>query len=277
MSVVALTALAGCGGKSPARVALTRGIVAEPTTTTTLPPTPPPTDPPPAAQPASSSDDDGGGGGGRVVVNRCASVQMDSGPFVAASAKGSSIAIYDQPGGSVVKTIASPNSFGFPQEFLVKARQGDDWLGVLLPVRPNGAAGWVKTADVNVVQVPYRIQVQLGAHTLTVWKDGGVIMQQPVGLGRSATATPCGEYFLTELLQPTNDGGAYGPFAFGTSAYSDVLTSFAGGNGQIGLHGTNDPGGIGHNVSHGCIRIANSAITELAHELPLGTPLYITP
>jgi lipoprotein-anchoring transpeptidase ErfK/SrfK len=147
---------------------------------------------------------------------------------------------------------------------------------VLLPVRPNGSTGWVRAADVSVSDVPYRIQVSQSAHQITVWRGSEVFLQEPIGVGRAGTATPCGEYFLTDLLQPTNGGGAYGPYAFGTSAYSEVLTSFAGGNGQIGLHGTNDPGGLGRNVSHGCIRMSNSGITKLAQTLPLGTPLYIT-
>jgi lipoprotein-anchoring transpeptidase ErfK/SrfK len=59
------------------------------------------------------------------------------------------------------------------------------------------------------------------------------------------------------------------------SAYSDVLYSFGGGPGQIGLHGTNEPSALGTNVSHGCIRISNVAITQLARILPLGTPVQI--
>jgi len=55
-----------------------------------------------------------------------------------------------------------------------------------------------------------------------------------------------------------------------------VLYSFGGGPGQIGIHGTNDPSSVGRSVSHGCIRLSNAAITRLAQELPLGTPVTIT-
>ena len=81
---------------------------------------------------------------------------------------------------------------------------------------------------------------------------------------------------LHELLQQANPSGAYGPYAFGLSAYSNVLYSFGGGPGQIGLQGTNEPGALGTNVSHGCIRISNSGISRLARILPLGTPVQIT-
>jgi lipoprotein-anchoring transpeptidase ErfK/SrfK len=56
-----------------------------------------------------------------------------------------------------------------------------------------------------------------------------------------------------------------------------VLHEFEGGNGEIGLHGTNEPWAVGTDVSHGCIRVYNSVITRLAHELPLGTPVRIAP
>ena len=54
------------------------------------------------------------------------------------------------------------------------------------------------------------------------------------------------------------------PYAFGLSAYSTVLTSFGGGDGEVGLHGTNDPSILGSDVSHGCIRVSNSVITRLS-------------
>ena len=55
-----------------------------------------------------------------------------------------------------------------------------------------------------------------------------------------------------------------------------MLTSFAGGDGVIGIHGTNDPSTLGKDVSHGCIRMSNSGITKLAKILPLGVPVQIT-
>ena len=55
-----------------------------------------------------------------------------------------------------------------------------------------------------------------------------------------------------------------------------MLTEFAGGDGQIGIHGTNDPASIGHDVSHGCIRVPNQVMEELNRILPLGTPVVVS-
>ena len=83
-----------------------------------------------------------------------------------------------------------------------------------------------------------------------------------------------GRTFITDLLD-TPDGGSYGPFAAGVGLHSDQLSEFGGGDGQIGIHGTGDPSSIGQAVSHGCIRVPNEVIIQLATSLPLGVPVTI--
>ena len=89
--------------------------------------------------------------------------------------------------------------------------------------------------------------------------------------------TPGGIYYIKELLQPPSPDGPYGVYAYGLNGFSNVLTSFAGGEGVIGIHGTNQPEALGTDVSSGCIRLHNDAITRLVQEvgLPLGTPVEI--
>jgi lipoprotein-anchoring transpeptidase ErfK/SrfK len=196
---------------------------------------------------------------------------------VVAQARAASIDIFRDPGDDQpVLSLPNPTEDGAPRVFLAVARRAD-WLEVLLPVRPNDSVGWVRFADVVLKTDPYQVEVDLGAHRLTVTKGAHVIVDRPVGVGRAVTSTPKGFYYLTSLLQAPDPSGLYGPYAFGTSAFSDILTEFAGGNGVIGIHGTNDPTGIGHDVSHGCIRVDNDTITRLARLLPLGTPVYIQP
>jgi lipoprotein-anchoring transpeptidase ErfK/SrfK len=90
------------------------------------------------------------------------------------------------------------------------------------------------------------------------------------------TPTPTGRYYLTDLLAPRNPAGFYGPYAFGLSAHSPVYTAFAGGDGQVGIHGTDQPELLGRDVSHGCLRVANDVIRRLAKLVPLGTPVLIS-
>jgi lipoprotein-anchoring transpeptidase ErfK/SrfK len=194
---------------------------------------------------------------------------------IVARAKTASTRIYPSPGAASPRwTLHNPLPSGAPLVFLVLDRN-KDWLHVLVPVRPNESQGWIRAADVTLSQHDYRIVVSTHGHTLTLYRAGKVTLQMPVGLGTGATPTPGGVFYLKELLRPPNPAGAYGPYAYGLSGYSTVLENFGGGNGEIGIHGTNEPAAIGKNVSHGCIRVSNANITKLAHMLPLGVPVQI--
>ena len=130
-------------------------------------------------------------------------------------------------------------------------------------------------ADRSVRAVTTRIEVDLAARTLTLFDDGEVVLTTPVAVGAADSPTPTGFFSVTDKLQDPNPNGAYGPFALGLSGRSEVITDFAGGDGQIGIHGTNDPSSIGQDVSHGCIRVPNEVISQLNELLPLGTPVVV--
>ncbi|MEY9953942.1 L,D-transpeptidase family protein [Leifsonia sp. EB34] len=189
-----------------------------------------------------------------------------------ATAVGAQVAVHAAPGGAVIETLANPQPSGAPLTFLVASTQGD-WLQVDLAQRPNGSTGWIQDDTVTLRSLVYSLRASTEQNTLTLLKNGTPVKTYAAATGTGGTPTPRGSFYITELLQPTNDG--YGPYAFGLSAFSDVLSSFGGGPGQIGLHGTNDAASIGHAASHGCIRLANPDITELARLLPLGTPITI--
>ena len=150
------------------------------------------------------------------------------------------------------------------------------WLKVWLPERPNGSKGWIAREHVTLTGHSYRMQINLDRHFLKVWKGSKRVFRTNIGVGQAVTPTPTGEYFITELLEQPDPSGTYGPYAFGLSAHSDVLNEFAGRDGVLGIHGTNFPQGIGTDVSHGCIRMSNKAVTKLAGFLPVGTPVRIT-
>jgi hypothetical protein len=148
------------------------------------------------------------------------------------------------------------------------------WFRVRLPVRPNGARGWIRRSAVDATATNFRVAVRLREHDLTVRRGRITILRTRIGVGRSLSPTPTGTYYLSDLVRSTDP--FYGPYAFGLSAFSTVYTSFEGGDGQVGIHGTNAPAAIGTDVSHGCIRVKNTVIRRLARMLPLGTPVAIT-
>lgn len=183
------------------------------------------------------------------------------------------------PGSDGPLSIANPSEDGVPAVFLIKgtaaANPADTWLEVSLPVRPNGTRGWIRASSVAITEHRFRIVVELDAHRLTLFNDGQVAESFPIGVGTSDTPTPGGEFYIKELLQPPDPGGPYGTYAYGLSGYSDVLQSFNGGSGVVGIHGTNDDSTVGRDVSHGCIRLHNSDIEKLVGILPLGVPVEI--
>lgn len=190
-----------------------------------------------------------------------------------ATAINAEVVVLGEPDGGEVARFANPNASGAPLVFLVEEPAGD-WLRVQLPMRPNGSSGWVRASDVTIASLEYRLEVSTAERTVTLLKGTESVRTFPAAIGTGDTPTPLGSFFLTELLAPTNEG--YGPFAYGISAFSDVLNSFGGGPGQIGIHGTDDSDSIGQAASHGCIRLSNEDITYLAGILPLGTPVVIS-
>ncbi len=149
------------------------------------------------------------------------------------------------------------------------------WLRVRLPSRPNGRQGWVRRSKVNVSATNWRVKIQLRRHRIVVFHGRVRVLTKPIGVGRSVSPTPKGKYYVTDLVKSTKPKGFYGPYSLGLSAYSRVYSSFGSGDGQIGIHGTNNPGALGTDVSHGCIRVKNAVIRKLAHDVPLGTPVSI--
>jgi len=169
-----------------------------------------------------------------------------------------------------------PSKPTVPEVFLVQ-EQRPGWVRVLLPIRPNGSSGWMHADDLQLAQSPYHIQVDIAAHQITAFNATQVIYQGPVAVGAPATPTPPGLYYTRVLLQTPDPASVYGPFAYGLSAHSDALTTFEGGDAEIGIHGNNDASALGKSVSHGCVRMDNGGITMLTKVLPLGTPVQINP
>jgi hypothetical protein len=148
------------------------------------------------------------------------------------------------------------------------------WLRVRLPARPNGQSGWVPRNDLGTLHA-VRTMLRVNRATLraTLYRDGRTVWSSPIGVGTQATPTPAGHFWIRSRLRDLRHNSAYGPYAFGTAAYS-VLSDWPGG-GVIGIHGTDRPELIPGRPSHGCIRVPNAAITRLWQLMGVGTPVEI--
>ena len=175
----------------------------------------------------------------------------------------------------VTSTLRMTTPLGSPTTVLVLDHR-DGWVDVALASRPNGSSGWIPAGDAEESIDDVAITVSLTEHVLRVTRGGEVAVETPVAVGAPSTPTPTGRFYVTDLVETGKPQGAYGPYALGLSAHSDVLDQFAGGDGQIGIHGTNEPDLIGQSVSHGCVRVPDEVIEALAGSVPLGTPVTIS-
>ena len=111
---------------------------------------------------------------------------------------------------------------------------------------------------------------------LVYWR-GSLVRSFAAIVGKPSTPTPHGRFFVEESVK-MRPGSVGAPFALALSAHSKVLQEFAGGPGQIALHGLGRVGGVlGTAASHGCVRLDDRSIRWMATRVAAGVPVTITP
>lgn len=114
----------------------------------------------------------------------------------------------------------------------------------------------------NVPEGPW-IWIDIPQKSLTLYEGTGVKKRYAVATGTGDTPSPIGTFRVTSRF--AGDLGGFG-------------TRFLGLNvpwGQFGIHGTNKPGSIGSNASHGCIRMYVRDSEELYGLVPNGAKVVI--
>ncbi|MEZ5245265.1 MAG: L,D-transpeptidase [Acidimicrobiales bacterium] len=195
-----------------------------------------------------------------------------------ARARGSEVTVEENPGDGIPRwTFTNPVASGDDLLFLVEDYDGIEYYQVLLPTRPNGSLGWIRSDSVDLLRHNFAIRVELDEFRLTVFDHEQVVLETTVGVSRDNAPTPRGRYYTTEIIRPARPDSVYGAFAYGLSGFSDTFVTFNGGPGQLGIHGTNDPDSLGTNVSSGCIRMDNDDITRMVEELKVtaGVPVEV--
>jgi lipoprotein-anchoring transpeptidase ErfK/SrfK len=197
---------------------------------------------------------------------------------IAVSTKRKALEVWKKPTeSSPSMSIKTRNSARQRLYFLVLAARrtadGARWAKVLVPKRPNGSSGWVRLDSVELSQGEHRIEIDLSAFSLRLFRKGRLVHRFRVGVGQPQNPTPTGVFFSWALLKSPDPQGPYGNYAIGLSGFSPVLSDWPGG-GRAAVHGTADPSDRGRKVSHGCVRVYNKDMRKLS-SLPLGTPVII--
>ena len=193
--------------------------------------------------------------------------------YLGAQAAGAEVAMFASPTDTEpMWSLPNPTHEGMTLSFTVIEREGSR-LHVRLPIRPNGSTAWIDASEVITFVVPNEIVIDLSDRRLEARHGDEVLMSTPVAVGSPNTPTPTGEFYVDISL--ADPGGSYGTWMLSVAGFSDVLTDFGGGIGQIVIHGWWDDSVVGQAVSNGCIRMPNHVIERLATMAPVGTPVTI--
>ena len=131
----------------------------------------------------------------------------------------------------------------------------------------------------------FRIVVSKKASVLIVYdREGQVIFYAPVTSGSEHDPLPFGHWVITDVVR--NPAYNYNPDLFWDANPANAKVKIAAGpNNPVGvvwmginvphygIHGTPEPGEIGHSQSHGCVRMTNWDASSVADLVKVGTPV----
>jgi lipoprotein-anchoring transpeptidase ErfK/SrfK len=131
------------------------------------------------------------------------------------------------------------------------------------------AAAEAFAQDKAAAQSTRKIIVSIPDRKLAVMESGKVIRIFPTAVGAPKSPSPSGSFKIVQRLsEPTwySKGKIVPPgkaCPIGTRWLGLSVKGY-------GIHGTNNPSSIGHNASHGCIRLRNRDVEELFGMVSVG-------
>jgi lipoprotein-anchoring transpeptidase ErfK/SrfK len=114
-----------------------------------------------------------------------------------------------------------------------------------------------------------RIVVSIPDRKLAVVEAGRVVKVYDTAVGANVSPSPNGGFqIINRVTNPTwySKGKVVGPGKSNPLGTRWMGLSAKG----YGIHGTNNPASIGHNASHGCIRMRNRDVEELFARVQVG-------
>ncbi len=164
--------------------------------------------------------------------------------------------VFDQVTAEAVATFNDSRSIAGAG---IVSRNTWDALMLSSVANPEKGAGSSATESKD----PLLISIDLAKHRLTLFAGEKIIADYPIAVGKSKTPSPLGEWRVVHKSQ--NWGGGFGTRWMGLNVPWGIY----------GIHGTNKPGSIGNNASHGCIRMLNKDVEKLFPQVPVGTTVKI--
>jgi hypothetical protein len=212
---------------------------------------------------------------GVVAASHAAAPPNGSAVALVARPLHGSVVLRARPNGPRLVRVGPTGPLGGPVVFGVLGVRGR-WMEVTAAALPNHRHGWVEFGrDVSVQPVQWTLRVSLSRRELEVSRDGRLVRSIPVGIGRPGSPTPAGRFAIAEKAWGPF-GPAYGCCILALTARQPHLPP--GWDKRITYYVAIHAGsGQGAAVSAGCLHATEADVRYLMRNVPLGTPVEISP
>jgi lipoprotein-anchoring transpeptidase ErfK/SrfK len=143
------------------------------------------------------------------------------------------------------------------------------WKAVAAALVAAGRAVAQEQEEAQVSAPVRRIVVSIPDRKLALVEDSRVVKVYPTAVGADTTPSPTGTF--TVIKRAPNPTWYHAGKSVPPGKNNPVGTRWIGLSEKgYGIHGTNSPRSIGHNVSHGCIRMLNRDVEQLFELVKVG-------
>jgi lipoprotein-anchoring transpeptidase ErfK/SrfK len=149
---------------------------------------------------------------------------------------------------------------------------------------PQAAHARGETVTMKETFMPGTIVVRTSERRLYYVTGVGQAIRYPVGVGRAGKQWSGTSYIDRKYLRPDwappaevrkDKPNLPRVIAGGSPRNPMGVAAMSLGGGEYAIHGTNQPGSIGHFVSYGCIRMYNQDIKDLYERVSVGTRVIV--
>jgi len=199
-------------------------------------------------------------------------VETPDKPFYAARATSEMLEVFKKQTDSEPKWLLSnPGPFEGERVLLIRKIE-EDWVQVLMPIRPHGTLAWVLRDSVSITEHKAKVIVDKYSGLLEGWQDGELLFRESFISGSDKHPTPLGDFYINEINLGEN--GMSEDTLVGITAFSKSIEPTAEGDPAIAFLVKESNEGSDESTTRGCIRVSTEVL-KLLTRLPLGTPVQI--
>ena len=199
-------------------------------------------------------------------------VETPDKPFYAARATGEMLEVFKKQTDSEPKWLLSnPGPFEGDRVLLIRKIE-EDWVQVLMPIRPHGTLAWVPRDSVSITEHKAKVIVDKYLGVLEGWHDGELLFRDAFISGSDKHPTPLGDFYINEIN--LGEDGMSEDTLVGITAFSKSIEPTGEGDPAIAFLVKESNEGSDELTTRGCIRVSTEVL-KLLTRLPLGTPVQI--